>query len=367
MAKSLKLTLQPSAQATFWDIGTCTSVVESGAGPLLSPSPDGQPSDRHGRAQYPVNRFRVPANAAARRMNGTSGQNSTVSSASADLSASLANRLRASMDLNGSMEYRLTWKNSVTESGRVISRLRAQGHRTSDNDSSGLLNGWPTTRANDATGSQKPPNREGGQSLKQAAELSGWPTPVANDAEKRGTVEMRDGASSLAATSQLAGWNTPRATDGSKGGPNQSGGALPHDASLTGWATPGATDGTKAPTHHHGRNLTLNGQSQLTRWGTPSARDHKDAGPALEADPSIVKEGSRLPRQVLGATTESSPVSTASRGVLNAAFSRWLMGFPQDGATRQWDTCSPDWRSWATVQSLLSEFYGRPDETESDG
>ncbi len=35
------------------------------------------------------------------------------------------------------------------------------------------LSGWPTSRANDGTGPQQPPNRQGGEILKQTAQLSG--------------------------------------------------------------------------------------------------------------------------------------------------------------------------------------------------
>jgi hypothetical protein len=72
------------------------------------------------------------------------------------------------------------------------------------------------------------------------------------------------------------------------------------------------------------------GDNVYSGWGTPSARDAKDAGPALEADNDLVSASSRLPRQVLGATSTSYPAGTESRGVLNPAFSRWLMGFPRD-------------------------------------
>ena len=41
----------------------------------------------------------------------------------------------------------------------------------------------------------------------------------------------------------------------------------------------------------------MNDYCLLAGWGTPSARDHKDAGPAFEADPSIVPVESRLARQ----------------------------------------------------------------------
>lgn len=143
---------------------------------------------------------------------------------------------------------------------------------------------------------------------------------------------------------QLAGWPTTRSTDGDNGLRS------PEGAEKEFARTGGGAD---LPTMAH-----------LAGWGTPTARDYKDDGPAFAADPSIVKEGSRLPRQAAGLTPPSSPAGTARRVVsrLNPAFSLWLQGFP---AT--WNLCSPGWSDWVTTERLLADFYGGPGATEAAG
>ena len=74
---------------------------------------------------------------------GTCGPRSTISSASAALTSSLASRLQAKTASLGSTLYRLTWKERTTPAGRSIPALRASVRRTSDND----FIGWPTTTA----------------------------------------------------------------------------------------------------------------------------------------------------------------------------------------------------------------------------
>jgi hypothetical protein len=64
----------------------------------------------------------------------------------------------------------------------------------------------------------------------------------------------------------------------------------------SGWPTPKAQRPEQATTYAGG-NPTLGAVAQLAGWGTPSARDGKDAGPAFEADPTIVPVDSRLARQ----------------------------------------------------------------------
>lgn len=137
---------------------------------------------------------------------------------------------------------------------------------------------------------------------------------------------------------------------------------------LSGYPTPTLMDSesinyTYSRGNHDKPTLMLPGVAQLSGWGTPSSRDHKDSGPAFEADPSIVEEGSRLPRQAAlagwgtprvttndgipcpehtgkgsriedqaaltsGPDTTSSPSPTGKRGALNPALSRWLQGYP---------------------------------------
>lgn len=57
----------------------------------------------------------------------------------------------------------------------------------------------------------------------------------------------------------------------------------------------------------------------------------------------------QLPRQVHGLISEPSTASTAGKGVLDPAFARWLMGFPEI-----WDLCSPKFENWQQVQDAIA-------------
>lgn len=77
--------------------------------------------------------------------------------------------------------------------------------------------------------------------------------------------------------SNNAPWNTPRATDGSKGGPNQSGGSLPNDASVASWPTTAASDGTGggqvSRCSNPARSNELPDFALLANWATPASQE----------------------------------------------------------------------------------------------
>lgn len=115
-----------------------------------------------------------------------------------DLSRAIGDGLKARIDLNGSPEYEMTWKEVVTPSGHVLSRLAASARRTSGSDCSGWESPTAGTQRKSARAIARSVNNGrrsgGGQSsspgLEQQAEmamgfwpkeLAGWPTPTDND------------------------------------------------------------------------------------------------------------------------------------------------------------------------------------------
>ena len=157
-----------------------TSSPASEAGPTPSSSPAGG-SAPSGPAPVPVSRFRGRDSAKAMPINDTCGPLFTASSPSANLQWSLESRLRARMDVNGSPEYVLTWKQWDMPAGLRICALRG---RARHNSGSGCT-GWPTPTATDASlrayqydaGDKTRPRA----SLVGALRLCGYPTPRSSD------------------------------------------------------------------------------------------------------------------------------------------------------------------------------------------
>lgn len=256
-----------SRQATFWDLTESISSPGSADGISRCGSLDGQPIGQSGQDLVRANHSRQRARGKGKRTTATYGLNFDASSPSAVLQSFLASRLRQAMDVNGSPEYVLTWKQWGTESGPPICALRARARQTSGSG----FTGWPT------------PAKQNGEA---------GPNPRGNVGEHF----------TLQTAAKLSGWNTPRATDGDKGGPNQSGGALPRYAALSGWATPRAMDCT---------SNKESAESRIARGSSSSVNL-----------PQMV---------TLGATHCLSHATTENRAgsVLNPAMSRWLMGFPK--------------------------------------
>src|SRR6266576_2238665 len=82
-----------------------------------------------GPLPVPVSRFRALESEKAMPINDTCGPLFTRLSPSAGLQRSLENKLQARMDVNGSPEYALTWKELDMPSGVPICVLRASARR----------------------------------------------------------------------------------------------------------------------------------------------------------------------------------------------------------------------------------------------
>lgn len=162
----------------------------------LSPSGSlgGPTISQCGRALAHASPSVSPEGATERPTTATSGPSGSASSASASLQSSLESKLRAPLSMAGSTLYRQTWKVKVTPSGRRYLAHTASAHRTSDNDYTSELSGWPTPTVGNATGSQmakgasetgrRPDGGKATVSLPHVATLAGWSTPRQTDGEK---------------------------------------------------------------------------------------------------------------------------------------------------------------------------------------
>lgn len=157
-----------------------TSSRESADGPTHCDSPDGRKTDPSGQGHAPVSRSAAQESLAEWATSGTCGPLFEGSSPSAALQSSLANRLRALTDVNGSPEYELTWSEWDMPSGVPICRLRASHRRTNDK---GFF-GWPSPNCNERgpeSRDSKAKRGSGGIDLQTAAKLVGWCSPASRD------------------------------------------------------------------------------------------------------------------------------------------------------------------------------------------
>lgn len=233
---------------------------------------------------------------------GTYGPNSSISSSSAALKLSLANRLRQRTDLLGSTLFNLTWKERVTPSGRSIPALRASVRRTSVNE----CTGWPTTRSSDAE--------------KNVRTLEG----SLREIERKGTPQ------DLCMASTLASWNTPSARD---------------HKDTPGMATTGINpDGT---TREHVDPLPRQAM-HLTSWQTTFLCGKDIAGSGITPLPTW---GGPARLTASGHLVTGYSAETVSGDQLNPEHSRWLMACPA-----QWAQAAPNFEDWQRWQDLMQSL-----------
>ncbi len=380
MAKSTPDLFLTSAPMTSEDSGSVISSPASEAGPTPCVSPASQKPVKSGRVHARVSRFRSLEKDKDMPTSDTSGPLFTTSSPSAGLQRSLENRLRMILDVNGSPEFALTWRQQDMPSGLPICQLAASVRR----NGAIAISGWPTVKASDGGANSKRQERgAGGADLEETARSS-WPTPMAgspgtedynpagntdssrktvalvtpwttpqsHDAQGLGSAERlqrhgtKHGTKNLQDEAHLIGpldqWETTAATPKDATTPAESPpsvveevAALGPTTSATGtlaaWATPkerdwrseSATPETLAKIAAHPRGKDLN---KMAAWATPRAEDAESSGmrhsrgiaDTLTAQASL----SSAPMENTAACRPTKPAS------LNPYFSLWLMGYP---------------------------------------
>ena len=105
----------------------------------------GVQTDLFGQVPHPASPSQSQGKGGEQKTRDICGQSGQVSSGSANLQLSLESRLLQLLGSDGSMEYRMHWKDKVTPAGRRYCQLVASSHPTSVRD----FGGWPTPIAED--------------------------------------------------------------------------------------------------------------------------------------------------------------------------------------------------------------------------
>lgn len=138
-----------SSQLTLWDFLESTSSPELAGGNSHSDWLDGNLDDLFGPVPALASHLAMQAKDSVQQTPDISGQSFDALLTSADLQRSLESRLQAMLDVNGSLEYELTWKHWDMPSGPQICALQALARPIRVKGSTGELSGYGTPTARD--------------------------------------------------------------------------------------------------------------------------------------------------------------------------------------------------------------------------
>lgn len=261
-------------------------------------------------ASLPCQPFSIAGKQLGKKMmNDTYCRTSSNLSNSADLSLSLGNRCLELLSTAGSTIYKITWKEKVTPRGRRYLQQQASVPRTSDKD----CTGWLSPRARgDAGGSR-------------------WTNGIVKNLEDQ---------------AQLVGWQTPKASDGVFATPMTSGRPMEKSTHLQTQVValmsnherctlpmlPTRSDKALARAKQKAGCSNPKAQVPLVGWPTPQTVDVNHSRTSDPQGYSIrqMDRPNRSQSLVSGTTQSTSDVEITNTGRLNPAFSRWLMGYPEE-------------------------------------
>ena len=215
----------------------------------------------------------------------TSGQFSQNSLTSANLQSSLENRLKQQLNTDGSILFKMTWKDMATPAHRRYCLLRALARRTFDTDCIGV---------------------------------GSWPTPV--NSEHKGNRTWTDKGQNHLLAHVIKGMATPRVFDSKE--------------------KPSLDYLTKRKDGKLRDDRLVNQALLINNWRTPTVSDAEGGIPKAAYERQLKDFPSTLKNSYLAVSTFGAGLSGGldkmeKSAQLNPGLSRWLMGFPPE-----WDVCA---------------------------